>query len=81
LETVESELLLTPSEAARRLSLGRTLLYQLLGTGELASVQVGKLRRIPTRALRDYVDGLVVAQIGGAVSRTTEGEHTASHVE
>jgi excisionase family DNA binding protein len=58
----DCELLLSPSEAARRLSLGRTRLYQLLGSGELASVQVGKLRRIPTRALRDYVDGLVATQ-------------------
>jgi excisionase family DNA binding protein len=60
----DCELLLSPNEAARRLSLGRTRLYQLLGSGELASVQVGRLRRIPTRALRDYVDGLVAAQAG-----------------
>ena len=62
LETLDSELLLTPTEAARRLSLGRTRLYQLLGSGELASVQIGKLRRIPTQALRDYVQGLMAAQ-------------------
>lgn len=56
--------LLTPTEAARRLSLGRTRLYQLLGSGEIASVRVGKLRRIPARAVRAYVDGLVAVQVG-----------------
>jgi excisionase family DNA binding protein len=71
----DCELLLSPTEAARRLSLGRTRLYQLLGSGELASVQVGKLRRIPTRALRDYVDGLLAAQSQGEpTSAGTRGE-------
>ena len=56
--------LLTPTEAARRLSLGRTRLYQLLGSGELPSVRVGKLRRIPAKAVRAYVDGLVAVQLG-----------------
>jgi excisionase family DNA binding protein len=60
----DSELLVSPAEAARRLSVGRTRLFQLLASGELASVQVGKLRRIPTQALRDYVDGLVAVQRG-----------------
>lgn len=56
--------LLSPQEAARRLSLGKTRLYELLGTGAIPSVRVGKLRRIPTRALREYVDQLVIEQIG-----------------
>jgi excisionase family DNA binding protein len=71
---VDFELLLSPSEAARRLSLGRTRLYQLLASGELVSVQVGRLRRIPTRALRDYVDGLVAVQCADAGSLGTGQE-------
>jgi len=62
MEAPDSELLLTPTEAARRLSLGRTRLYQLIGSGELISVQIGKLRRIPMRALLEYVDRLVAEQ-------------------
>jgi excisionase family DNA binding protein len=57
--------LLSPAEAARRLSLGKTRFYQLLGSGAVASVRVGKLRRIPTRALRAYVDALIADQLGG----------------
>ncbi len=70
--------LLSPQEAARRLSLGKTRLYELLGSGAIPSVRVGKLRRIPTRALRAYVDSLVSEQIGGPVSGTAEGKHAAS---
>lgn len=55
--------LLSPTEAARRLSLGKTRLYELLGAGEIPSVRVGSLRRIPTRALREYVDQLVEEQV------------------
>jgi excisionase family DNA binding protein len=78
MEATDNELLLTPTEAARRLSVGRTRLYQLIGTGELASVRVGSLRRIPTRALRAYVDALLASQVGGAVGGTTEESHAAS---
>jgi excisionase family DNA binding protein len=52
-------LLLTPEEAARRLSVGRTTIYALMRRGELGSVAVGRSRRIPTRSLQQYVDRLV----------------------
>jgi excisionase family DNA binding protein len=78
LETLDSELLLTPTEAARRLSVGRTRLYQLIGTGELASVRVGSLRRIPARSLRAYVNALLETQVGGPVSGTAEENHADS---
>jgi excisionase family DNA binding protein len=66
--------LLTPTEAARRLSLGRTRLYELLASGEIVSVRVGKLRRIPARAVRSYVDGLVAVQVGSELSAAKRDE-------
>ena len=51
-------LLLTVEEAARRLSLGRTKVYEELATGRLRSVQVGRARRIPVDALAEYVASL-----------------------
>ena len=51
-------LLLTPTEAARALSIGRTKLYTLLSTGELPSVRIGSSRRIPAAAVVDLVDRL-----------------------
>lgn len=46
---------LTVEEAARRLSVGRTTMYALLASGEVPSVTIGRLRRIPAEALNDYV--------------------------
>ena len=46
---------LTVEEAARRLSVGRTTMYALLASGEIPSVFIGRLRRIPAEALSNYV--------------------------
>lgn len=54
-------LLVTPEEAARRLSLGRTTVYGLIATGELASVTIGRCRRVPVSALCGFVERLLVA--------------------
>jgi len=51
----QDELLLTVEEAARRLRIGRTLVYQLISAGELESVKVGRLRRVPAECLPAYV--------------------------
>lgn len=47
--------LLTVEEAARRLRIGRSLLYRLIASGELESVKVGRLRRVPAECLPEYV--------------------------
>ncbi|MFD0300332.1 excisionase family DNA-binding protein [Streptomyces sp. NPDC127123] len=47
--------LLTVEEAARRLRIGRTTCYQLIRSGELESIPVGRLRRVPADALAAYV--------------------------
>jgi excisionase family DNA binding protein len=60
-------LLLTVEEAAKRLRLGRTLVYRLISSGELESVTVGRLRRIPAECLADYVDALRAVRGSGAV--------------
>ncbi len=49
-------LLLKPDEAARRLSLARSTLYELVLTGEIASIKIGRSRRIPLGALTDYIE-------------------------
>jgi excisionase family DNA binding protein len=49
-------LLLTVSEAAQQLGIGRSLLYELLADGQVQSIHVGRLRRIPIDALADFID-------------------------
>ena len=48
--------LLTPEQVARALNITRTRVYELLGTGELASVKLGRVRRVSVRALREFVN-------------------------
>lgn len=52
---IDPTLLLTVEEAARRLRIGRTLCFHLIGSGQLESVRIGGLRRVPAEALHDYV--------------------------
>jgi excisionase family DNA binding protein len=51
-------LLLTVEQAADRLGIGRTLAYALVSAGEIESVQIGRLRRIPADALPAFLDRL-----------------------
>jgi excisionase family DNA binding protein len=48
-------LLLPPEEAAHLLRVGRTQLFRLLASGELESVRIGRLRRVPYEACLAYV--------------------------
>lgn len=52
-------LLLTPEEAARQLSIGRTKVFALMESGALRSVKIGRSRRIPAEALIEYIATLV----------------------
>jgi excisionase family DNA binding protein len=54
--------LLSVEDAAGRLSISRTRLYALIKTGDITSVRVGRLRRIPTDALTDFTARLVAEQ-------------------
>ena len=52
------KLLVTVEEAAERLSLGRTHCYSLVMRGEIGSVKIGRSRRVPVAALREFVENL-----------------------
>ncbi|MEU2080395.1 helix-turn-helix domain-containing protein [Streptomyces albus] len=49
--------LLTVPEVMARLRLGRSTVYDLIRTRRLPSVTIGRSRRIPASALRDFIDG------------------------
>ncbi len=58
----DNKLLLTVSEVARRLGMGRSFVYQLVSKGEIPSIKLGRARRIPVSALEKFVD----AKLGGS---------------
>lgn len=49
-------LLLTIPEAARKLSIGRTLTYELIGSGQLEVVHIGRAIRVPVDAVHAFVE-------------------------
>lgn len=46
--------LLTAEEAAESLKVGRCKVYDLIRTGELESIKIGRLRRIPVSSVRAF---------------------------
>jgi len=48
-------ILLTPTEAAQALGIGRSKLYELMQAGVVESVHIGACRRIPADALEELV--------------------------
>jgi excisionase family DNA binding protein len=51
-------------EAAQQLGVGMTTAKALIKSGELRSVKIGRARRVPADALREYVRRLDAEQNG-----------------
>ena len=49
-------LLLTVEEAAEQLMIGRSRMYELIKDGSVASICIGRLRRVPPSALSDFIE-------------------------
>jgi excisionase family DNA binding protein len=56
--TSNQALLLTVEEAARLLGVGRTMMFDLIGRGDIKSVRLGRRRLIARRSLEAFVDDL-----------------------
>ena len=52
-------LLLRVEEAAIQLGISRTVAFRLVREGDLASVKIGRSRRIPQHAIDTYIDALL----------------------
>jgi len=53
--------LLTIQEAAEVLRLGRSKVYELVSTGRLASVSIGRARRVPAEAITEFLAELTAS--------------------
>jgi excisionase family DNA binding protein len=53
----QRQVLLTVEEAAKALAVSRTMIFQLIRTGQLITVRIGRLRRVPTWAIEDFARG------------------------
>jgi excisionase family DNA binding protein len=55
----EETLLLTVPDVMARMQIGRHKVYELINTRRLASVRIGRCRRIPAAAVTNLVNGLM----------------------
>jgi excisionase family DNA binding protein len=55
-------LLLRPEEVAELIGVGRTKVYELMGSGLIRSVKIGNSRRVPRIAVDEFVAALVAAE-------------------
>ena len=66
---METKMLYTLTDVAAALSVGRSKVYELVGSGALPSVRIGGSRRVRGEDLAGYVDSLervsATARVGG----------------
>ncbi|MCB2176371.1 MAG: helix-turn-helix domain-containing protein [Actinomycetales bacterium] len=48
--------LLSVEDAAERLDIGCTMLCELIAAGEIATITVGRLRKVPLSAITEFVE-------------------------
>ncbi|MBB5807048.1 excisionase family DNA binding protein [Saccharothrix ecbatanensis] len=60
--SMPTRVLLTVEEAAERLGIGKTKAYELVKSGDLESVLIGRLRRVHVDSIDRYAARLVAEQ-------------------
>ena len=58
-------LLLSVEEAAQALGIGRSKTYELIASGQVPSLRIGRRTLVPARALSEAVDRMVLATRAG----------------
>jgi excisionase family DNA binding protein len=53
-------------EAAEQLGIGRSVMFELIRTGQVRSVKIRRRRIVPDEALRQYMAELIKSQCGHA---------------
>jgi excisionase family DNA binding protein len=71
-------LLLRIPEVSDATGLGRSTVYELIASGALPSVKIGKARRVPADALRQWVaDRVAAVEVGRDASPSTPSAEAA----
>ena len=63
-------LLYKPTQVGEILNLGRSKTYELIITGQLKSIRIGRAIRVPASALKEYVEKQEAEQQEGSKAAT-----------
>jgi excisionase family DNA binding protein len=61
----QNEYLISPEELRQFLGLGRTYTYQLLASGAIPSVRIGRLRKVRRAEVEQFIDTRMESGGGG----------------
>jgi len=64
---VTERILLTVREAADRLGIGRSTAYELIASGRLGTVHIGRACRVPVDAVDRFVEALRTSHLDGRI--------------
>ncbi len=53
----EGQAVLTAEQTSRRLGISRGLMYKMIASGEMPSIKMGRLRRVPVAQLEMWLRG------------------------
>ena len=59
-----SDFVYTVTEAAQQLKIGRTTMYELVMSGQIRSVTIGRSRRVPASCITEYLTQLLEKPAG-----------------
>lgn len=65
MDTGNSPTLLTVTQVAATLAVSRWTVYQLIWSGQIASVRIGRIHRIPQSAVETFVAALLDGSVVG----------------
>jgi len=60
------QLLVTVEEAGKMIRVGRTRMYELVASGTIPSVRIGRSVRVPVDTLREWIAGELAAEDSSA---------------
>lgn len=52
----EKKLAISPTDAAKALSISRAKFYSMLASGEVPSIKIGRITRVPVAALEEWIN-------------------------
>ncbi len=58
-EARHNDIVFTVAEAALQLKIGRTQMYELVMSGAVRSITIGRSRRVPAQCIAEYVNQLL----------------------
>lgn len=64
---ISAKFLYTVEETARILSIGRTAVYQLLNSGQLEGVHIGRARRVVHSSIEAFIEKLLQNKQGEGI--------------